>query len=360
MLSKTLLIIAFLAGLSRFMYAGDTARVAKLKLMGLPVLYYDPESQWGGGAAGVLRFKTRHEPDSMRYSNIMFATAVTQLGQVLLSAPFQFWLDKEKYNIYGEAAYLKYNFLYYGIGNNVAPNYSERYYIDFPRFRLAALKRIYPHLYAGVRYTFDNSTLLKLDTAGQLIKGDIAGSKGGVVSGAGLTVKFDNRDNQFYATKGYYVECFALTNGAITGSNYTFSKYSIDASAYIALPFKQVLAFNAFGAASTGDVPFYHMTVLGGSNKMRGYYTGRYRDKDGWVLQAEYRVHLFWRLGAVAFAGIGGVAPQVDQFNGKYTRVAWGAGFRAIIDKKQHLNIRLDAGMGGNTLNYYFTIGEAF
>lgn len=296
----------------------------------------------------------------MRYSNVMFAVTLTQLGQTVISIPYQLWLDKEKYNIYGEGGYQKFNFLYYGIGNNEPPSYHEKYYIDFSRFRIAALKRVYPHTYAGFRYVFDNSTLLKLDTAGELIKHTIPGSTGGIVSQIGATLKYDNRDNQFYASKGYYLEVFGLTANPATGSAYTFSKLSVDASTYVALPRKQIIAFNAYGVATVGNVPFYHMALLGGNAKLRGMYTGRYRDKDCWVLQAEYRAHLFWRLGAVVFGGIGEVAPQFSQFSVGDVHYSYGAGVRGNIDRKQHLNARFDVGISNNQYNYYFTIGEAF
>ena len=342
---------------------GDSILIKKIKnikLLVIPVVYYAPESKWGGGAAGVLRFKQKTEPDSMRHSNIMFAFSVTQLGQIVLGTPFQLWFNKEKYNVYGEATYQKVNYLFFGVGNQVPQYFRERYFATYPRIRLAALKRVYPHLYAGFRYFFDYTTITQLSDTGKLIKGTISGNKGGIVSGVGGTIKYDNRDNQFYATKGYYLEVFALTNSIATGSNYRFDKYSLDASTYFALPKKQVLAFNAYAVVNTGNVPFYQMAVLGGDSKMRGLYQGRYRDKNGWILQTEYRAQLFWRLGAVAFAAIGDVAPQIDQFNLKYTHFTYGAGIRGLIDKKQHLNLRFDAGVNNKHLNYYFTIGEAF
>ena len=338
---------------------GDTTDHKRIKLLALPVIYYQPETKFGGGIAGLLRFKQKSEPDSMRHSNIMFVFSGTQLGQILSGIPFQMWFDKEKYNIYGEADFKSINYLFFGIGNHIPSYFRERYYANNPQFTINALRRVYPYLYLGLKYRYDYTNITQLSDTGRLIKG-IIGNKGGTISGAGSTVKYDNRDNQFYATKGYYVEFFALTNGKLIGSDYRFDKYSLDASTYLTLSPKQVLAFNAYGVVTSGTVPFYQMAVLGGEYKMRGLYQGRYRDKDCWVLQAEYRAHLFWRVGAVAFAGIGNVASQLNQFNYKYTRLAFGGGIRAIVDKKQHLNLRFDAGYSNNRFNYYLTLGEAF
>ena len=346
---------------------GDSTLIKKIKkieknvkLLTIPIVYYTPETKWGAGAAGVFRFKLKGEPDTSRHSNVLFSLSVTQLKQIVLGAPFQFWFKKEKYNIYGEPAYQNVNFLFYGIGNQNPATYKEKYYTSFTRLRLAALRKVYPHLYAGFRYVFDYTTMYNLEKHGELVKGNITGSSGGVVSGMGGTIKYDSRDNQFYPTRGYYVELYALTNSKVTGSNFRFDKYSLDMSTAIRLPFKEVLVLNAYGVITTGDVPFYHLAFLGGEKKLRGIYEGRYRDKDCWVLQAEYRKELFWRIGMVAFAGLGAVAPNLNSFNGKYAQFTYGGGIRGTIDKKQHLNMRLDLGVNNQHINYYFTIGEAF
>jgi outer membrane protein assembly factor BamA len=353
-------IIFFISGLLTIKANGDSTRVKRIRLIALPVIFHLPETQWGAGVAGIIRFRQKSEPDSMRYSNVTFAFSDTQLNQIVFSTPFQFWLNHEKYNVYGEFGFQSENYLFFGIGNHIPSNFQERYHLHVPRLRVSVLQRIYAHLYAGLIYSIENTTLINLLDTGMLIKGTIPGSKGGLVSGAGGTLKYDNRDNQFYATKGYYVELFVLANSKITGSDYNFNKYSLNVSTYKALPLRQVLAFNAYALVNQNDVPFYQMAMLGGDTRMRGMYNGRYRDKNCWILQAEYRVELFWKLGAAVFGGIGDVAPRINQFDLKNTRSTYGGGIRLLIDKKQHLNLRFDAGISNKTLNYYFTIAEAF
>ena len=51
-----------------------------------------------------------------------------------------------------------------------------------------------------------------------------------------------------------------------------------------------MLALQAYAFINNGDVPLRSLASLGGANSMRGYYDGRYRDKDQIVFQAEYRV----------------------------------------------------------------------
>jgi len=340
--------------------AADSLRVRRPSFIGFPVVFYQPETHWGAGMVGLVRFKKRTEHDSIRYSNITMAFSDTQLNQIVFSAPYYLWFAREKYNVYGELGYQRENYLFFGVGNRNPHEFHERYNLHVARMKLNILRRLHSHLYAGINYSFDRTALFNFEDGGQLISGDIPGSGGGTISGAGITVKFDNRDNQFYATKGYYAEVFATCNSRYVGSDYEFGRYSLNLATYVALPRKQVLAFNAYAFANKGRVPFYQMATLGGDIRLRGLYNGRYRDNNCWILQAEYRASLFWRLGAVAFAGIGDVASDLSRFNLMNTRLAYGGGMRLLIDKKQHLNLRFDVGLSQRNPNYYFTVAEAF
>ena len=74
------------------------------------------------------------------------------------------------------------------------------------------------------------------------------------------------------------------------------------------------MAFQFLGNFNEGDVPVRSMANMGSGSIMRGYYEGRYTDKNMLAFQAEMRQHLIRRLGMVAFAGVGRVA--VDEVAG--------------------------------------------
>ncbi|MBS1646160.1 MAG: BamA/TamA family outer membrane protein [Bacteroidetes bacterium] len=332
-----------------------------MKLQALPVVYYTPETQWGFGVAGFFRFKRKHEPDSARYSNVLFSLSVTTIKQIVFGMPFQFWFKNEKYNIYGEPSYQDINLYYYGIGNNNPRSYDEKYFMRFFRATPTFLYKMYEHLYGGFRYNVYCADVYRFDKNGNMANGNTPGLGRGFTSGLGLTFKFDNRDNQFYPMKGFYAEFSALTNNQYLGSQFNFNKYTLNATYNVPIPYlKGTLGVNAYGVITTGNVPFYQMAMLGGEEKLRGIYEGKYRDKTCWVLQTEYRRDLFWRIGFAAFCGVGDVAPRLQDYHYQNVRFAWGGGLRGNIDKKQHLNLRLDVGTCEGIINYYFTIGEAF
>jgi outer membrane protein assembly factor BamA len=145
------------------------------------------------------------------------------------------------------------------------------------------------------------------------------------------------------------------------GSDFTFNRYDIDLRRYLPLAKSHILALQSRILFQSGTPPFWRLGLLGGEESMRGYYLGRYRDRNMIALQAEYRwVPVFWRLGLAAFVGLGDVAEKVSRFDLKNLKYSYGLGLRFIFDQRQTLNIRLDFGFGKGTSGVYFTAAEAF
>ena len=94
---------------------------------------------------------------------------------------------------------------------------------------------------------------------------------------------------------------------------------------------------------------------------MRGYYEGRYRDRNVVVLQAEYRLPIFWRFGAVGFAGVSDVAHRFRDFKFDNLKYSYGFGLRYLFNKNEKMYVRFDIGFGrGGMSGFYFSVFEAF
>ncbi|HWY33198.1 MAG TPA: BamA/TamA family outer membrane protein, partial [Nitrosopumilaceae archaeon] len=308
----------------------------KSKSYAVPIIFFSPETKWAIGGAGNFAMNLHHPSKTGRLSNVQFAFNYSQLKQSLIAIPFQLWFYGDKYNIYGETNLYNYNFLYFGIGNHQDKNYQETYELYFPRIRLNLLHRMANNLFGGLRYGLDDFHMINLQQNGQLNSGTVTGGKGGRTSGIGLVAKYDNRDKLFYPGKGYLVELFVQNDSKYSGSNFNFTKYSLDASTYLTLAKNHIMAFNAFTSIIGGEAPFFGMSLLGGPKRMRGFYEGRYRDNNAWVLQAEYRVLIYKRFGAVVFSGIGSVSDNMKDYINPYVRLTYGAGARYIFDPAQH------------------------
>ena len=67
------------------------------------------------------------------------------------------------------------------------------------------------------------------------------------------------------------------------------------------------------------------------------------------------------KLGGVAFAGFGDVAPEVSKYNFKELKYVFGLGGRFQAVKDEKLNLRLDLGIGTDgQYAFYFSVKEAF
>ena len=340
--------------------AQDTLASNKNRLFVLPLAFFSPETNWGFGAAGIYTFRLGEEPISSRPSQLQMGFAYTLNKQVLLYLPFKIFKQEEHYQLYGELGYYLYTYQFYGIGNQTTASNLEFYDVDYPRVRLNLLKEWKPNFYAGFRYWLDDYKIKKIEAGGILEQEQIVGYEGGLLSGLGLVLNYDNRDNIFFPSKGLFIEAVGFANGAYLGSDFNFSKFYLDASTFFAKK-EHILAFNAYIELTGGNVPFYQMALLGGNKRMRGFFEGQFRDNHFVSLQTEYRFPLFWKwLRGVAFVGLGEVSNQIEDFAFSELKYSYGTGLRILINSKEKVYVRLDAGFGKDTSGYYITIGEAF
>ncbi len=338
----------------------DSADARSNSLYALPVVFFTPETSLGFGVAGVYAFNFHTDSITARPSSVQVVAAYTLQQQLLLYFPFTLFVNNGDYYSYGEVGYYRYVYQFFGIGNQARADQEEAYSVNFPRLRLTALKRVHPKWYVGLRYWFEDFRITETDPEGQLTDGTIVGSRGGISSGPGVVALFDTRDNVFYSSDGWLVETLLQRNAPWTGSDFRYTTASVDASTFIRNRWGHVVALNAYGVAQSGEPPFNRLALLGGTTRMRGYFSGRFRDRSMLAVQAAYRAMLFWRVGVVAFASYGGVAPQPSEMQLSDFRYTVGGGLRFVLDREKKINIRLDAGFGKNTSGYYLTIGEAF
>lgn len=103
------------------------------------------------------------------------------------------------------------------------------------------------------------------------------------------------------------------------------------------------------------------MCLFGSKAALRGYPTGRYRDRASWAAQVELRRRVSKRWGGTAFLGVGGIAPSASGLLGEGNVLpAAGIGVRYLPFKDNDVHLRLDVAAGKNDYGVYLGIGEAF
>jgi outer membrane protein assembly factor BamA len=327
----------------------------------IPVLFYSPETRWGGGVGGIVTFWPDKRGSGRRPSSVAFIGTVTQNKQFELSAKPELYLASDSLIVTGNVGWKKYPSKYFGIGNDAPEGGAEDFTPRQVSFEIAAAKRIWKdrNVFAGVIYLYDSWKHLSFDPSGRLVEGGIPGSRGGATSGAGAVMKWDSRDNTFFPRTGSFFQLSAVAYGRILGSDFGFAKMKADLRTFLPVGTSHTLALQAYLLSAFGTAPFMSLPMFGADNTMRGYYGGRFRDNYLAAFQAEYRLPLVWKLGLVGFAGAGRVAGRLGDLglSGFKAVAGWGLRFKV---NPEGANIRLDFGYGKVTSGVYLTAGEAF
>lgn len=326
----------------------------------LPILGYTPETRIVAGVGGVYYFRPAGGRSDARPSQVWIALLGTQNKQYSLFLNPDLYLKDEAVRINANIKLENYPQKFFGIGNDTPAAAEEDYTYRRAYLEVTALRRIRSRLAAGPYFEFENGKVVKPEAGGALEAGRIPGSGTTTVSGIGLAVAWDSRDNVFSPSRGSYHQAWLSGYHGLLGSDYDFLRLKLDGRRYISVVSGHVLALQAMVKLTSGTPPFQFMGMIGGDTIMRGYYYGRYRDKNLAVLQAEYRMPVWRRFGLVGFASAGDVAPAPGRFRLGDFKAAGGFGLRFMFDPKEKTSIRLDFGFAKNTSGMYITASEAF
>lgn len=332
------------------------------KITGFPIAYYAPETGLAFGALGNMTWNWKKDSLSARKSSLTAGFAYTTRKQILFYLPYNLFFKNDAYRLNGELGYYDYVYYFFGIGNveGTFEDKQEEFLVSFPRLRATAYKKVSKDLFLGVRYAFDFYYDLFAEGGGYLIENQPLGMQAGINSGFGPALIFDSRDQIFYPRKGWYVDASSTIDLGKLVSDYQFTRLTTDLSYFWSPMKKSVLGFNFNYQQNTGNVPFYQLSLLGGSKRLRGQFEGEFRDHFTWQTQIEWRQEFMKNWGFTAFLGMGWIAPDWKSLQWKNQKIGSGVGLRYKLNKKDHVNIRLDLGYGNGKFYPYLTIGEAF
>lgn len=175
---------------------------------------------------------------------------------------------------------------------------------------------------------------------------------------AGLSFMYDTRDFMLNATRGWFVQLDALASPCWIGNSSTYFTADLTMSTYRRLWRTGVLAGEIHTRYASSHTPWTMLSEVGSSDRMRGYYAGRYRDRDIIEAQVELRQRVWKRHGMVVWIAAANVFPQYSEIHWKQTLPCAGLGYR--WEFKKQVNIRLDYGLSRNGSGFIFNINEAF
>lgn len=324
----------------------------------LPAFFSSPETSVGLGAAGMYYFQTEKD-STIKTSNVQVILIYTFRNQLITELPFTFFFDKNNYWLNGGFFYYIYPFRYYGQGNDIDLEIFDNYDATYFRAELNLYRKIRSDLYLGPRFSYTNYFSITSDSENNLLTPDINGFQKGTISGLGMGLIFDRRNNLFSPDKGFYLEMSVFKFGEFTGSDFSFTNYWFDARKYIDIGEKKELGFQFIHQSVTGsDIPFYNLATLGGSSIMRGYFSGAFRDKHYTAFQSEARIYILKMFVGSVFGSMGSIRNSFGKIDNILP--SGGVGLRWEIDSKEKIRIRLDYALGKGTRGFYININEAF
>lgn len=329
-------------------------------LIPLPVVFYQPETGLGFGLTAINYYRATPGDTISPPSSISFVGIYTTKNQLVLAVSTDMYVDDDRWRLSSSASYSSFPTKYWGIGNETPDSAEEDY---TPRtFTLQAWpqRQVAAGWYVGLAAQVIDRKVTEA-TEGGLIDSRLAPGVDDEQSiGLGASLIRDSRDNRVYPRRGSYHKLLVDLFGDVWFGDNGFGVYTLDLRRYLPVAGSHVVALRALGIATSGQPPFDLYPQLGGESLLRGYYQGRYRDRGLLALQGEYRLPLFWRIGAAGFAGAGQVASDFASLGLDRFWVSAGVGLRYLLARREGLNIRADFAFGEGSSGFYLSIGEAF
>lgn len=119
-----------------------------------------------------------------------------------------------------------------------------------------------------------------------------------------------------------------------------------------------VAALDLYADMWSWNTPWLFWAKVGGENRMRGYYYGRYTDRKMATAQLELRQRIYGPIGCVVWGGVGSVFSSHKLFDVDSLLPNYGVGVRFAAGGRTSL--RIDYGFGRHSNGLVINVNEAF
>ena len=335
-------------------------------LLILPVLGYAQETGLEFGLTGIYNFYVDKSDTSIFTSNLNTVVSYTTENQVNLKLESDIWTKGNEYHYIAAVRYKKYPFNYYGIGDQTRADEKVLLTQKFVQLNLEVEKKIVENYYGGINVLFENFNYRDESAEAAFDFNQVYGGSGGKYIAFGISQSYDSRNSNTETTKGLYGRMkYAYAPDFWGEENYTGGIFSLDVRTFFPLHKQVTIGFQGIlDILTSKNIPFYLTPQLGNDEMMRGYYQGRYRDKNYLAGQSEIRYRVHPRIGLAAFLSAGTV------YDGKidlsHLKLSGGGGLRYFFDLEHNSSIRFDYAIGEKRQGekrqggFYLALGQAF
>ncbi len=334
-------------------------------LIVIPSLGYSQETGFEYGLGGVYNFYLHKENLKNRSSNISASATMTTEKQKNFKLESDIWTNNNDYHFITELRLRDWPFNFYGLGMNTWDADKERVGQKMLRIKIESERKVQNQIYAGLSLKYEHLKYEPGESDATFENADMKGKEGGQYLAFGPIFSIDFRNTNTYTTKGVYLRgIFNFAPKFWGEDDFHGNMIEADARYFHPLSSKIALGSQILYRGTTGEKPpYYAHNPLGGSNSMRGYYEGRYLDKNYLSGQVEARFRIFPRIGFTLFSGIGSTFSK--QHNDRWIGSA-GGGIRYFYSLEHKSTLRLDYAVGekrpgeGRQSGFYLSLSEAF
>lgn len=326
----------------------------------LPGPFYNPEMDLGVGISAVGLYQYDSDDEVSQLSSLVINGLASTNGALGVAIANKTFINQDRQRFYLNAEFFDAPDVFYGIGYD--NNHSDVNRVEFNQRIMSVnpmlLQRMSPTSFVGIGFDFSYASADSINPLDSTVGTEILQDSSRSV-GVNLLANHDSRDNVLNPQSGRILEIDAAFYRQYLGSKTDFDVYNALYSEYLKTGRgEDVLAWQVRGRFTSGDVPWDQLSKAGGGDLLRGYTSGRYRDKQMLMTQLEYRLNLPGRHGMVFWGGVGAIADNVSAFSSNQLLPNGGVGYR--FEVKPRVNLRLDMAWGDGDTGFYFNVNEAF
>ena len=342
-----------------FRNSNKPASTKKVDFGFIPGPNYSSTTGLGLGLLGTATYSTDRTDPTLPRSNASVYSNMTTGGFFMVGLRGNHIFPHDRFRLDYKLNLSTFTTSFWGIGYEQADNDDNE--TDYRRNRVNAMARFMVKLakdtYVGpfVNYRF-------IQARGVDTKFDYLWQGQDKIIRAytlGLSFTYDSRDFMLNASRGVFLQVDQTFTPRFLGNeNHSFSTTEATISTYKKAWKGAIIAAELHGMFNYGRTPWPLLAEVGSNDRMRGYYAGRYADKDLIEGQVELRQHIKGRSGIAVWGALANAFPDFDHIAWRRTLPNAGVGYR--WEFKKRINIRIDYGFTRNGGGLIFNINEAF
>lgn len=265
---------------SLYRYFEESNKVTKgkkfdISFIGGPSCSIDTKLGIGVVASGLYRLDS--ENTALPPSNVSIYTNLTTSGFFAIGIEGNTIFKNDDYRLIYDMGFSLMPSKYWGIGYSFGDQKDDfTLYKEYQLFVKAdGLKKVAPNLYVGLTATVQNIVGKDFEYQKYIENQD----PDNTAIGGGFIITYDSRDFIPNAFEGLYLKVEQNFFPRHLGSKHNFTRFNFSARYYQKIWKGGLVAFDFNTTLNSGNVPWSMLALVGGSNQMRGYFKGQYRDK---------------------------------------------------------------------------------